>query len=281
MSCDRPAVRADIDTLFVGELSKERWRRVSEHLRSCEECRSYYDRVMLLSQALDGSQPLLDAKQVALVESELLDEVAPRRGRWGRAGWAATALVAAGAAAAMLLPAVFHEPEFRVRGGGGAGAEASLRVVCVAAEVSGSRVRAAFPPVAGHAETPCRQADVMQIAYAIHPGAEERLRYVFVFGLDERLEPLWYFPHPSEGASLAVATSGGESEALLPGGIQLDVNHRPGPLRVLALFSQRPLALTEVEAAVAAKRAEGTSLDSIGAFELGEAEASVLVGVAP
>jgi hypothetical protein len=67
---------------------------------------------------------------------------------------------------------------------------------------------------------------------------------VFLVGADERRQPLWYFPNPSEALSFTAEATDGEH--LNPDGIELEVNHQAGALWIYALFSSEPLNVDTV-----------------------------------
>jgi hypothetical protein len=93
----------------------------------------------------------------------------------------------------------------------------------------------------------CPRDGLLQFAYS-----NRRARYLLLFGIDSSGRALWYFPAPPQAESVAIRGGAGREEAALdeplPGSTRLAVNHRPGPVRVLALFTQRPLRISEVAA---------------------------------
>jgi hypothetical protein len=83
------------------------------------------------------------------------------------------------------------------------------------------------------------------------------LDFVFVLGLQEGREPIWYEPDPSEGGTQSVPTVRGEVVPL--GGLndpfefKVSGRHVVGELRVYALFSNTPIEQSVVAKALASK----------------------------
>jgi hypothetical protein len=72
------------------------------------------------------------------------------------------------------------------------------------------------------------------------------LSYLFLFGMDDRGEPLWYYPLPEEERSLRIQSGPAAQGVEMPFETEAWVRHRAGRLRVVALFSDRPLSIGEV-----------------------------------
>lgn len=78
--------------------------------------------------------------------------------------------------------------------------------------------------------------------------------YVFVFGLQEG-RPIWYLPDPEYGTDESVRVPFGKSLVLgdVDGGFEITLSggrHQLGDLQVVAIYSDRPLTLSEVSEAV-------------------------------
>lgn len=69
-----------------------------------------------------------------------------------------------------------------------------------------------------------------------------------LFGVQESGEIKWYYPGYQEETSISI--EGDKVDEPLKDGILLSVNHQPGRLRITALFTDEPLAKTEIERAV-------------------------------
>jgi hypothetical protein len=122
---------------------------------------------------------------------------------------------------------------------------AGLRAFCLRDEkVEPLESKTAAPPK-------CERAGQLKLAVS-NPGKYGR---VFLVGLDSEHALKWYAPKPNADGSLAgvesVAVPPSESTVDVPVGssVRLVVNHQPGPVRIYALFSDKPLAASEVEAA--------------------------------
>ena len=233
---------------------------LAKHLRHCESCREDFDRQVAIDRelsTLSGVEPIpeLTPLERAIAASRIfaLDERAPKT-RWGW-GWR-LGLVAA--AAALLLvallvsrlvsspPALDPRPpsQFAARGAG----DLALRLFCVASpESKGKRFRPAVSSAGKVAS--CALGEHLKLAYlATHPKA----RYVWILSLDEKKQINWYYPlaNATRGVTLKV----GPSLRPLPGMIKLSINHRPGEVKVLAIFSAEAISGAEIRAAVKALR---------------------------
>jgi hypothetical protein len=99
------------------------------------------------------------------------------------------------------------------------------------------------------------------------------LRYLYLFGLDARLDPLDYFPRPGADRSIPVPPS--DRMRTVERSIRLATRHLPGALQVYALFSARPLERREVHRRIADLRARGGGLPQ-GKLDFGESVAVVV-----
>lgn len=89
----------------------------------------------------------------------------------------------------------------------------------------------------------------------------EKLTHYFILGLQGNTVH-WYFPSPEEGASYELPADPEQRiAAMVPWEIELWKRHRVGGIKVLGLFSERPLARADVEAAVSVLRREGEPED--------------------
>jgi hypothetical protein len=232
-----------VERLLVrGDLTSRRMDRLRAHVATCAQCRALYDRAIALRRHLEGGVPLA-AAQVEGIARRVLP--APRRSLAWRWVPAAAAVAAAGVAAIVLsvrsadIPpeapaAAAGQGRFSARSAGAAPFE-GVRAFCVVAG------RASPIPAGGS----CPRDGLLQFTYS-----NRRARYLFLFGIDASGRALWYFPAPPETESVAIrGGAAGEVAAVdepLPGSTRLAVNHRPGVVRVLALFTDRPLRVAEV-----------------------------------
>ena len=229
-----------IDRWFITGLSGRRWRTLRELLEASPEARQYYNRVATVRATLAGEGGL-DSTRVDAIRERLFAQLSGKPERPSR--WLVWAQFAATAIALLLLvalPRLRERDDLQPRGIGDQGVEA--RAFCV---VRGARdaVRAVAVSETSSTTT-CGLGDTLQLAYSVSERARPWARYVFLVGADERHQPLWYFPNPSEGLSFAAAATDGEH--LTPDGIELAVNHQAGALWIYALFSSEPLSVDTV-----------------------------------
>lgn len=76
-----------------------------------------------------------------------------------------------------------------------------------------------------------------------------KLKHMAVFGTDAAGNILWYLPNPARTQTVAIDVH----EQMQPIGqtIQLNINHKPGKVRVHALFSQQPIDYHSLKANIA------------------------------
>ena len=92
-----------------------------------------------------------------------------------------------------------------------------------------------------------KHSDSIRLSYR---NADPRLGHLFVFAMQEGGEILWYLPIPAERQSASIKVG---KESLFD--ISLSDSHKTGKLRVFALFTRWPVALTDVKRA-----AEGVTM---------------------
>ena len=234
------------------DLSAEERADLREHLHTCEACREEYDRTAELLRASAGAEDEptkweLDSWRQAVVDAMDQDptpEPEPRRS-WFAAGLLLR-LAPGLAVAALVVIAVLvarHQPTTKVpdvqyRGtpdaGSGPGTAAPpARVVLVDLEVFAIRASADAPPV------PRRLAPGDSIALDEYMQfsricSDTRIKHLYVLGLDQRLQPLDYYPRPSAQQSIAVHACS-TTPRTIGRSIRLAKRHVKGPLWVVAL----------------------------------------------
>lgn len=239
------AFRRDAQRLVdAGELPSHRFDALRGHARACGECRRLYEKGMTLQRALERDAALASL-QLEAVARAVLPPPRPAR-RWF---WTSASVALAGAAAAVTFWIVPRHIAAPAEVGGalvqqGAGSEQrGVFQVRSAAKTSSEAVRSFC--IQGGAAQPvpeggsCPRDALLQLAYS-----NREATHLFVFGLDARRRPLWYFPTPPETKSLRIEPALDEP---LPGATRLSVNHRPGELTIHAIFSRRPLSAALVE----------------------------------
>lgn len=267
----------EIESYFAGGLKPRRLRRMRVHVRGCADCQRRYDQLAALEEGLAGHA--WPGSELAAPHAErLLDEIDEQIGvptaarirrplglRWAAAGALGLALVALLALLLWLRPGSgghieYAGTEFGVRGFNQtplAGRRLGARLFCIdPGRVDRSaaphyRVREIDNVEFGGGGT-CPLSGVLYFAAT---NLLDAPRQLFLVGVTAQHEVRWYYPKPDEPGSYPVAA--GALDEAIGRGIMLDVNHQPGRHRVFALFSEQPLTVAEVEAAVRASAAAG------------------------
>jgi hypothetical protein len=273
-TCNEAQYRQMIDEVVLDELPVRKWEKLRKHLAACPVCRARYNKAQLAARMLHGGPQALDRPSSAEFDrigaavlgdggaqpawQRMLQWFAPTQ-RW------ATGLAAAAAAIA-LIPILAHmnaakpqspAEDFQPRGGNKGPVElysthpqlkptervAGLRAFCL----SGDKVQALDPK--GATPPACPRSSQLKLAVS-NPGKYAR---VFLVGMDKDHALKWYAPRPSpDGKPFeSVPAPVGTETVDVPVGasVRLVVNHDPGPVRLYALFSDKPVLSTEVESA--------------------------------
>jgi len=284
-----------IEAWFVGGLAKGEVADMRAHLGGCEGCQERYDQLEAIERSLTGDQ--LDEQQLSARRGDrLLDEImqqvddiepatAQAQGwRWRLAPVGLLLLVAAAVFFMWPWPSrstsvEYEGQRFTVRGfpyTEQANKRLGLRLFCISPIDVDSKKPSAYTlqeiqnleiDAAGGS---CPLSGVLYFTVSNLLDTPQQL---YLFGLDERLEARWYYPKPSEGHSRSVAPE--TLDAALGRGIVIDINHRPGPLRVFGLFSDRPVSQEQVKSAVAALRQAGHRVEDIEELMVGGARTTV------
>ena len=105
--------------------------------------------------------------------------------------------------------------------------------------------------------------------------AQKRDGYLMLFGLQSQSEtPIWYYPDLGEKQSIAIR--GDRVDEPLNDGIALSVNHHVGELRIVSLFSDKPIPVEAVEKAVRALRDSGDLMNVNATLPLDRTRISVI-----
>ena len=183
-----------------------------EHLAACARCRTDLDAASALREHFTA---------------HVLPRMLPVRRRRRAWPWLAAPMLAAAAALLVVVrrphrapPAV---PELAIKGD-------------VAWQVFGNRDGHTF---AVHDGTPLERGD--RIRFAVIPNGA---RYLLVASIDGAGAVTVYFPYGGSASAPLDAIAPGAARVELPGSIVLDA--APGPERVFALFSDRPIETAEV-----------------------------------
>jgi hypothetical protein len=234
------ARHADLAAHFAGRSSTREDRRLFRHLKGCATCRDEYRTfAMLEALEVDG------AERARARMGRGLFEPAPRRVFVG----GGLALACACMALVFSLGRT-HGPEFAARG----------RVPGVEAAPTPSLAIYRIPRDHGNPQVPA-VADTQRAGNVVHAGESLAFTYVnppstgasyvMVFARDAAGRVFWFWPAWDDAAadpqSLKIPASGSPVE------LTEAVRHelQPGPLTIVGLFTQKPLHVREVEAAIA------------------------------
>jgi hypothetical protein len=244
-----------IEQAINHELSSSEESRLRSHLARCASCRHYYDSLTVGARLLRGGLEVTRTEEQRewMLLTAALD--APELGaQWAqgpRARWRWAAVLAV-PAVALLLAAVWVGPQLwsrqrpRVTFRGFERRAESQAEVLVYAQKKQEGPKGPVRLVAdlpGSGEGQLSRDEYVQ--FTIH----HRLpydAYVALVGVDESGAVHTYAPQPGSVAVSIPATGAGKS---LAPSVDLSVSHRPGLMRLYAVFSPQPLSPQEVEQA--------------------------------
>jgi hypothetical protein len=252
---DHSATEQLVDRYFAGTLSPDHVDAMRAHLRDCDRCRARYDRLAQAEQKTVGAS----AAQ-ALSDRRLLDTIvgagsgravaAPAR-RW----WLAFVLAPTAAVAAAFAFAIFLRPpaDDQLAARGTSAIQAPVGIGVAGVDPAHHLVYDARRPEGVALDQRLR------FSYSNAGGAQ----YLFLFGVDDALQPYWYFPLPEEQTGLRIERGPQASRLTLPYETELARRHHVGRLRVVGLFTAEPIALATVDQLLAAARTEQRPLERI------------------
>jgi hypothetical protein len=285
--------RADrlIEQYFAEGLAPADEQKLRTLLRDDAEARARYDRLRRLGrvaagvpadEATDAELDRLGASVCARVAAERQPARAPApKGRfvptWGRL-WPAIAVTAAACLALMLWPRPVQHGTVVHRG-----LPAGPPLCEVEAYAVDGEAVAASAPAGGAQSAPTprrlkhgdriRLGDYLQFRYQ---SADPEVRYLYLFGLDQRMTPLDYYPRPDADGSIVIEPGDLSS---LGRSIRLEKRHQPGPLKVVGLCSRVPLKRDAVLRAVATMRAAAWSIQKLDHVPVDGVAQSTLLGL--
>jgi hypothetical protein len=248
-----------IRLLFEGKLPPKARTNLLKSVDRCPACAEYYARHQKLESALCGTdEPFtvfsMERTKKALFAT-LAEKTAPKKesSAFPRI-LAPAAIVAAAAVLAVFLfpgkpaldrtpitPSAVISPVTLVARGGfpqKAQADAGIRVFRVSKDAA---------HVSEGGDLFIDDTITFTYTYVNESGGALAL-----FGIQNTGEIRWYYPGYNEKMSIPI--EGDKVDEPLKDGILLAVNHRPGRLRIIALFTEEPLSTEEIEAATAAMR---------------------------
>jgi len=273
---------AQLRKATLGRASHRELVQLARHLKWCGLCRETYDRQVEVDRELarlSGAEVELVPLERALARATVLDAAAevPGGRRWRL--WVGLSVAATLALLLLLLwPVLLRDddgppdgrrpPEFALRGADAV----ALRLYCIdPGAPTGGRFR---PASADGGALGCRLGESLKVTY-LNAAAKPRYRYLWVVGLDEELEVKWYYPTP--GARSGVAIKETRELVPLPDMIRLEVNHRPGLVRVFGVFSSSRIDAERIRRALERIRSERRPLAKIRALPLGVEARQVVV----
>ncbi|NVB41379.1 hypothetical protein G6O69_38135 [Pseudenhygromyxa sp. WMMC2535] len=288
-----------VERELIAGLGRERRRALVERLRGNAGARRTWDRAAAALRVLEA-RPVSRA-EIDQVERWLFEDLEDQgqlageargasRRRWLRPVIAALSTVAVSAAAVAVIvgPAGLgdrsaNRSDNRSADRSEAGSDPSVSAGGVAAIVTQGELQArgglvwprplAIDLACGQPSRPasqrgCGEDELLGFSARLSASkdradADLRDQALSLFGVDERGELLYYAPNPGGEPSLELVADPGQARwRALPLSIRLDVNHRPGTLRVFAIATPDPVAPADVERwAEALREAEPASVD--------------------
>lgn len=266
MSHSHQSCQRAIDLLFVGQLPQDGLPQLYQELESCPRCAEHYRRHHRAESTLceAGIEPSVLA--LARLEQAVIASTDAAWWRWLRnQRWLLAPAAAAPAALVLLL--LLSQP------GNDRLAADDPRMVAATGNAVELRPRGEQRP---------RSSEIGIRAFALDPGdriaepdaqvsMQSTLTFAYtnvaigigfltLFGIQEGGQVRWYYP--SYDGNLSVYIEDNRVDEPLGDGIQLEVNHSPGWLRIVALFTVSPLETEAVEAMVRELDREGVAFDS-------------------
>jgi hypothetical protein len=272
-------------------LSPDEERELRALLRDDAEARARYDRLRQLGRVAAGvpaDEPTdaeldrLGAAVRARIAADREAARAPARERrfvpsW-RTLWPAVAVTATACLALMLWPRSVQQGTVVNRGLSAGPPLCVVEAYAVDADAAGAPGSApASSPATAAAPRRLRHGDRLKLTDYLqfrYQSADPEVRYLYLFGLDQRMAPLDYYPRPDADESIAIEPGDTNS---LGRSIRLEKRHQPGPLKVVGLCSRMPLKRDAVLRAVATMRAAAWSIQAIDHVPVdGVAQTSVI-----
>lgn len=229
-------VRKIMDEWFLGRPPSGRdHQALSAHVQNCPSCSEYRQKVGCALEAMgDAAVDEFLGSIPAMPLPAQLPAAEKQKPSWlpalfPAAGWAAAAVL--GAALGLVL---FSSPEktgFLVRGKEDPFDRLGVRLFCVeVAENSAPSVKEL------EAGSGCPIEAVLMFSYS-QPYEDRQVFLVLYARQQEKL--MWYYPQSPDGQALALEA--GSVDQVLPRGVRLAEDHRPGKLIVEAVFVSKPV----------------------------------------
>ena len=225
-------------------------RRLDQLLEASEQDRQAYDRLNAMFGALEGFPALTEGQHLRILAGVQRQIAQPEEPARPTSWLLRLGPVLAGALALLLLvlaPTLLREQprhertgSLQSRGAGTPGAPGArpsdmvdLRAWCVR---DGALIKQRPRLKPHHADAECLLSDRLQMMITHTAGYKHLLVLGHLRTVDGQHRMLWYYPVPPTGRS---GTAPADTEyAPLGQAIDLAVNHQPGQVRVLAVFSR-------------------------------------------
>jgi hypothetical protein len=249
------ATQERIERLFTRGLSHAVRAELIREVEGCETCGAYYRRLHVLEAALTGSAAGLSHFARERVRDAVLDAVAPEKQTRKSLLGLKWALVGTAAAVSAVLALTLLQPT-RERSHRTTLSESArlAPIELVAAkghpkkETADVGIRLFKVSKAGDAVTEDSSLLLNDIITFTYTYAKSHDGYLALFGIQETGEVRWYYPDYGENKTFKI--QGNRVDEPLEDGIDLSINHEPGWLRVVALFSERPVDVSAIESSI-------------------------------
>ncbi|NOZ86894.1 MAG: hypothetical protein GXP49_11615 [Deltaproteobacteria bacterium] len=259
-----------VHALFVdGVLPPGSASRLDEHLRQCSACASLYSRYARLEDALCNAPDKGTVFSRDRVMARVMEQVLPcatgspkRTSRRARLALSAAVLAAAASLVLVLAPPGRDDSKVDLPPGarllevgpvskGGEATDTSNVGIRMFKVTDRSRLEEAGE----------KGLDLNDVVTFTYTNVEKGIGYLALFGLQSGPEVHWYYPGYEGSESIRIRN--GVVDEPLGHGFKLCVNHEPGPLAVVAVFSGRPLDREELERIVKKKMHSTVGLDQV------------------
>lgn len=259
---------SEIYKLTLGELDGDRVAALEHHFSHCETCAEAREEVrsMVGHLAPDGGEfddPDFSGDVMTLIRLGQGRSAEPRpswwstfKGRWQ--SWVAVPLVAAATASLVILVWPQTEgvaPTFQARGG----VNSPDSWVSIQAYRTRGKVH---EPVTNSLSTD----DALAFSYSNRSKTQHR--FLMIFAVDQAGRVFWYYPayvNPAEDPE-SIKIKGSENPQTLSQQVRHEL--RPGRLRLFGVFSDAPLRVRAMEAAIGRDLAAAGSLQALGRLNL-------------
>lgn len=274
----RSTSRDALESLFVEDALPEDPQALWRELQEDEGARAHFENLAYAARALEDAprssmeRALGEATFLAALDEQLAREHEPEPSNviplFSRLRpW--VALGVAAAAVALVSTQITQDPAaptdtFQPRSATStpkASTAKSPEIQAYCVEVNDGRVQFTGPEDAPFGVVTCPEHAELKLAYLTH---DPRFAYVAALGVDAEGSIHWYGPSPASPDPIAARLQA--TPVPLGESIVLSVNHKPGAVRVHAVFSSEPLGYDTVKTWVEGAQRQGDSLFAPDAF---------------